>query len=60
MIWRLAHPIRAIIAAWLTMILLAGMIGFGVGVPELVLIVAVGVLVGLLAGGWRSRLLSGN
>ena len=38
MIWRLPDPIKGIVAGVLTFAVLAALMGFGVGIPELLLL----------------------
>jgi hypothetical protein len=40
MIWRLPHPVRGLLAGLLVFVALPALIGFGVGLPELLLILA--------------------
>ncbi len=40
MIWRLPHPLRGLVAAWLAFMVLLALGGFGIGTPELLVMIA--------------------
>jgi hypothetical protein len=45
MIWRLAHPVRGLLAGLAAWVLAMTMLGFGVGFPELLIVTALAVVV---------------
>jgi hypothetical protein len=50
MIWRLAHPVRGLLAGGVVWVLAGKGLGFAVGIPELLIITALAVVATVVVG----------
>lgn len=50
MVWRLAHPVRGMLAGLAVWVLVGTALGFGVGIPELLIMTALAVMTTVVVG----------